>query len=147
MGKGVHPSTPSPIKNKGNFMEYVKKIGLAFLFGGTVAVITEILFKALAFIPINPYEQSLLALVSVAFLGTIFQLIGVYAKLEKIFGFGAMLPIAGLPPAIAGGIARLRKENAPTTQIIKKGFLPVAYVLLFGIGFAALYAVILTLLS
>ncbi len=127
-------------------MQYLKKTGLAFLFGGSVAVITEILYKALSFIPVNPYEQSLLTLVGVAFLGTLLQLLGVYAKLEKVFGFGAMLPIAGLPPAIAGGIARLRKENAPTAQIIKKGFMPVAYVLLFGIGFAALYAVILTLL-
>ncbi|HMM06194.1 MAG TPA: SpoVA/SpoVAEb family sporulation membrane protein [Clostridiales bacterium] len=127
-------------------MEYVKKVGLAFLFGGAVAMITEILFQALAFVPVNPYEQSLLALVSVAFLGTLLQFLGVYAKFVKIFGFGAMLPIAGLPPAIAGAIARLRGENAPTAQIIKKGFLPVAYVLLFGIGFAVLYAVILTLL-
>lgn len=127
-------------------MEYIKKTGLAFLFGGTISVITEALFQGLSFVPVNPYEQSLLALVCVAFLGTLLQFLGIYAKFVKIFGFGAMLPIAGLPPAIAHSIAQQREENAATAQVVKKGFLPIAYVLLFGIGFAALYAVILTLL-
>lgn len=125
-------------------MQYLKKTGLAFLFGGIVAVITEIIYKALFFIDVNPYERSLVALVIVASIGTVLQLIGVYSKLERIFGFGAMLPIAGLPPAIAGGIEQMRKENAAMAQIIKKGLLPIVNVLLFGIGFAVLYAAILT---
>ena len=125
-------------------MQYLKKTGLAFLFGGTIALITEILYRFLAFIPGNPYERSLIILVIMAVIGTLLQLLNIYPKFEKIFGFGAMLPIVGLPPAIAGGIARMRKENAATAQIMKKGFLPVAYVLLFGIGFAMLYAAIYT---
>ena len=128
-------------------MEYFKKTVKAFLFGGMVAVITEILYQFLAFIPVNPYERSLITLVLIAFIGTLLNLLGLYPKLEKSFGFGAMLPIAGLPPAISNGIARMRKENAAAGETMRKGFLPVAYVLIVGIGFALLYAVVVTLLT
>ncbi len=127
-------------------MKYLKKIGLAFLFGGSIAVITEVFYNVLAFIPVSPYALSLIVLVLMASIGAMLYVFGLYPKFERIFGFGAMLPIIGLPPAICNGIAQVRKENAPTSQIIKRGFLPIGYVLLFGIGFAVLYAVITTIL-
>lgn len=128
-------------------MEYFKKTTRAFFFGGVAAVITEFFYRFFAFLPVNPYERSLLVLGIVALIGTILFLLGIYPKLEKQFGFGAMLPIAGLPPAIASGIAVMRREKAPLAQIIKKGILPVIYVLVFGIIFAMIYAVAVTVLS
>ena len=126
-------------------MELLQKTAKAFLFGGAASVLTQLLFTVLEPLPFTPYAKSLLALLAMGVLGACLFFFDIYPRLEQRFGFGAMLPICGLPAAVAGGILSHLNNGEATASALKKGILPVAAILLTGFIFSVCAALILSL--
>lgn len=126
-------------------MNRLQKTGKAFLFGGAAAVLTQLIYTALTPLPFTPYAKSLLALITMGVFGALLFFFDFYPKWEQRFGFGAMLPICGLPAAVAGGILKELKDGERTTTALKKGILPVATILLTGFLFSVCAALIFSI--
>jgi hypothetical protein len=84
-------------------MEYGKAMGGAFLVGGLLCLLCEIILVIFSNTPL--YAAGFSALVSLLVMGVIGSILfiaGIYPKLEKFGGMGAVLPFSGLAAAVAG---------------------------------------------
>lgn len=126
-------------------MEFLQKTAKAFLGGGIAAIITQGIFMLFQFVPVTPHAQTLLTLLSMGILGAILYLLHIYPRLEQQVGFGAMLPICGLPVALADSIVKHLENGETTKSALKKSVLPVVGVLLTGFCFSVIFAVIVSL--
>ena len=80
----------------------LKNAGKAFLFGGCVCLVGQVLIMAFAFTPLYGMGYSTIAvLIALGLIGAIILLMGLAPKMDKFGGMGAMMPFTGLPPAIA----------------------------------------------
>ncbi|MCL2827047.1 MAG: SpoVA/SpoVAEb family sporulation membrane protein [Eggerthellaceae bacterium] len=91
-----------------------KGVLLAALVGGCAGLLGQILVSLYSFTPL--YGQGLttiFVLATFVLIGAVLFLTGIYPKLEKIGGMGAVLPLCGLASAIAGatfGVGKATKS-------------------------------------
>lgn len=119
------------------------KIIKAFLLGGTASIITEGIFRFLSFLPVNDYERVLISFVVMGILGGILFIAGIYQRLEYTYGFGAMLPICGLPSAIGSNISIQYDKSPSFCTICRTAILPIAKILLTGFCFSVALGIII----
>lgn len=114
-------------------MKIAKPIAAAFVVGGILAVVGQ-LFLTLytAILGADSMFLAALTLVSVGLVGAVLFVAGIYQKIEKFGGFGAIMPFSGLAAAVGGTIAGAKQGGATTGQAIKEGVMLVVYVV--GIG-------------
>ncbi|MEG0873907.1 MAG: SpoVA/SpoVAEb family sporulation membrane protein [Clostridiales bacterium] len=113
-------------------MNAIKKVAYAFFCGGCLSIGAQGLFTLYNVLPFTVGAKVSLMLLTIGVLGAVAFLFNLYPKLEKHFGFGAIMPICGLSAAIAGGIAGELKKGATKKNAFKKGALPVIMVLVVG---------------
>lgn len=85
-------------------MEFTLDLLRAFVVGGALCVVAQILIDKTAMTPAR-------ILVMYVTLGVILTGIGVYEKLVDFAGCGATLPLTGFGYALAGGVKRAVDEN------------------------------------
>lgn len=115
-------------------MAILKQLGITFVTGGIFGVIGQFIFTILLGLvgPTSPLLGTYL-LWAMGLIGGIMFIFGAYQKLEKIAGFGAIMPFSGLVSAVAGAIAGPKQAGAPMGKAIKNSMvMVVAYVI--GIG-------------
>ncbi len=82
-----------------------KAVLMSFIVGGALGVLGALLVIAYSFTPLYLAGFSMVCvLATLGLIGAILFVTGLYPKLEKIGGMGAMLPFTGLPCAIAGAV-------------------------------------------
>ncbi len=125
-------------------MIVLQRLAKAFFLGGCLSILTQIIYMLYtAFLPFTDFALVLLSLFTMGVIGAILYVMDIYPKLEKMFGFGAMLPISGLSAAVAAGITHSLKEGLCWKQALKSGVIPVALVLIVGFVFSALLALVI----
>ncbi len=123
-------------------MEYIKKIAMAFLVGGSLALLGQLFFTILAavFGSSSPIVGPG-TLILMGFFTLITFPLGVYQKIEKIGGFGAILPFSGLAAAAAGTFCRVNEEKGSAVS----GVLASAKLVWYVIGAGSITAIIVAL--
>lgn len=129
-------------------MNILKPILSAFVIGGILSVVGQ--FFIVIFASILGMSSPLvgpLALVALGLVGGILFIAGIYQKLEKIGGYGAILPFSGLAAAVAGLFVGAKAEKGSSYDGLKASLSLIVYVIGIGtilsviVGIVAFYTV------
>lgn len=128
-------------------MEYIKKIALAFLVGGLLALLGQVFFVLLVtvFGSTSPIPGPGTLILMGLFTLITFPL-GLYQKIEKLGEFGAILPFSGLAAAAAGTFCKVKEESGSVASGILAGVKLVWYVIGTGSIAAIIVALVITFL-
>lgn len=105
---------------------YPRAFGGAFLMGGAVAVVGEVIILTLSFTPL--YAAGLSTVASMLVLGLLFGVLfalGIYQKMEAFGGMGAMMSFGGLAAGIAGmffGVTTVTGSRSRATTVTIRDF-------------------------
>ena len=84
----------------------------AFLVGGTICMLGEVLTKLWSLIPtVTPMRASLLTTMSLILLSGILTGIGVYDRISRIAGAGTLVPITGFANAVVSPALEFKSEG------------------------------------
>ncbi len=83
----------------------------AFLIGGAICLLGEVLLKIYMSFGMGAEEAGSLVSVSLIFLSMLFTGLGLYSKLAKHGGAGTLVPITGFANAVASSAIEARSEG------------------------------------
>jgi stage V sporulation protein AC len=120
----------------------VKDCTLAFLVGGTICAIAQILTGLYSRIPqLSKDDAGLLASVSLIFIAVLLTGLGVFDKIAKFAGAGTLVPITGFANSVASPAIDSRSEGY-ILGVGAKIFTVCGPVLLYGTLAGAVWGVI-----
>ena len=119
----------------------LRNSSLAFIFGGTICLIGELLRRL--YIYLFADEKTALSLVSVTliFIAALLTALGVFDRIARYSGAGTLVPITGFSNAIASEAIDSRSEGA-VLGIGAKIFTVAGPVILYGLSAGVIYGVI-----
>ena len=143
--------------NKSDYQKYVsahrkkspifKNCTFAFIVGGSICLLGELLNTLYLSIPFIPSSQAqTLSSVTLIFLSVLLSGIGVYDKIAKIAGAGTLLPITGFANAVASPAIDARAEGY-ILGVGAKIFTVSGPVILYGTLAGTIYGIIYWLIS
>lgn len=129
--------------NKNDYQKYVdkkvpepthgKNILYAFLIGGTICTIGQIITNYLARQGFNEEMVSTGASIAMVFLGSLLTGLGVYDKIGRVGGAGAAVPITGFANSIVAPAMEFKREGF-IFGVAAKMFVIAGPVLVYGVG-------------
>ena len=122
--------------------DVLKSSLLAFLAGGVIGVAMQGLYMILFAIISDVFLSIMLTLFILAGLGAVLTAVGVFFKLDKLFGLGVNAPVCGLGFAIAAPAIESRAEG----KSMGKSIWSAVVVALSIFGTAAAFALIAALI-
>lgn len=111
----------------------VKNCIWAFVVGGLICVVGEVLSKIYNYVGLNEENAKTAVSVSMIFLGSLFTGLNMYHKLAKHAGAGTLVPITGFANAIVSPAMEFRREGL-VLGVAAKMFVIAGPVLVYGIG-------------
>ncbi|KNF09261.1 stage V sporulation protein AC [Gottschalkia purinilytica] len=136
--KYVDKKTPKP--------NYIKNIIWAFLVGGLICVIGQIITNYFESVGLGKEQVASSTSMLLVFLGAFLTGIGVYDKLTKKGGAGAIVPITGFANSIVSPAMEYKKEGF-VLGVAAKMFTIAGPVLVYGYGSSILVGLIYLLLK
>lgn len=124
-GKYVEEMTPKPT--------YGKNIIMAFLVGGAICTLGQIILNYLIKVGLNETSAATFTSISMVFLGSLLTGLGIYDKIGKIGGAGAAVPITGFANSIVSPAMEFKREGF-IFGVASKMFIIAGPVLVYGIG-------------
>ena len=123
-----------------------KNCSKAFITGGAICLLGEILATVYLTI-IDDYTTSLLySSITLIFIAGLLTGIGVFDKIAKFGGGGALVPITGFSNAVASAAIEAKTEGY-TTGVASKMFTIAGPVIVFGTVTSIIYGIIYYLMS
>jgi len=115
-----------------------KDILLAFLFGGTICTIGQVIFNWYSTLELTKTVTSMLTSSTMVFIGAFLTGLGIYDKLAKYAGAGTIVPITGFANAVASPAIEFKSEGMVLGLAVKM-FTVAGPVVVYGItsGFVA----------
>lgn len=113
----------------------------AFFVGGTICLIAEIFKNIFIYLGIDNDVSSLLASISLIILAGLLTGIGVFDKIAKFGGGGALVPITGFSNAVTSPAIESKSEGF-ITGVASKMFTIAGPVIVFGTIASVLYGII-----
>ena len=113
-------------------LKKLKSLAWAFLIGGLIALVGQLALTAFEAVLGSSPLLVPVWLLSMGFLGTVLFNLGIYPKLEKIGGCGAMINIPGLPSAIAGIIVGTKRSGGTVAKGFVASLKAIGLILLTG---------------
>ena len=83
----------------------------AFVVGGCIGVTGQIIMEIYLYLGLSPLTSMQLMVFTIAVIGSVLTIFGVYQKLTDIGGMGAMMPMSGLAGGITVVLMDLRKKG------------------------------------
>ncbi len=118
----------------------------AFLVGGIICAIGQIIFELLVFYGISDEDAKIIMPITLIFIGTLLTGLKLYDKVAKYAGAGTIVPITGF----ANSIVACAMEFKPEGYILGVGakmFAIAGPVLVYGISASVIYGAILVLIG
>ena len=112
--------------------EKLKGYVYTFIIGGAIGAVGQVILKLYFSIGLKPLDAIQLMVLTMAVLGAVLTVLGVYGKLTELGGMGAMMPMCGLSAGIAGVIAGQRANGVPAGEAVKIGMS--APIQIFAVG-------------
>ncbi len=113
----------------------------AFLCGGAICLLGEVLSKLYLSFGLEKDSASLLCSVTLIFIAILLTALGVFDNIAKFAGAGTLVPITGFANAVASPAMDSRAEG-PVVGVGAKIFTVAGPVLLYGILAGAVWGVI-----
>ncbi len=112
---------------------YLKNIVMAFIVGGTICTIGQIILNYLKSTGLDEKMAGAGTSISMVFLGALLTGLGIYDQIGKIGGAGAAIPITGFANAIVSPAMEFKREGF-IFGVAAKMFIVAGPVLVYGIG-------------
>ncbi len=119
----------------------IKDFLMAFLVGGLICVIGELLSKLYLYLGLSDFVAKALVPVTIIFIAALLTGLKVFHKIAKHAGAGTLVPITGFANAVVAPAIEYKKEG----QVLGIGaniFKIAGPVLVFGISASVVYGVI-----
>ncbi len=129
------------IKKHSEGSPVLKNSSLAFLFGGIICVLGELLFTL--FLSLGADEKTAVTLVtlSVIFSAALLTAIGVFDKIARFTGAGTLVPVSGFSNAVTSEAMDSRSEGL-VLGVGAKIFTVAGPVIIFGLISGVAYGII-----
>ena len=124
----------------------LKNICLAFLSGGFICTIGQVLFNVYMNIGLAKQDARALVSITLIFLGALLTSLKVYDNLAKYCGAGTLVPITGFANAIVAPAIEFKTEGH-VMGIGSKMFVIAGPVLVFGVTASVVHGLILWIIS
>ncbi len=125
---------------------YIKNMIFAFLVGGTICTLGQLLNNWLSGKGLDKESVGAATAIILVFLGTSLTGLGVYDKIGKIGGAGAAIPITGFANAMASPAMEFKKEGF-IFGVAAKMFIIAGPVIVYGVGSSIIVGIIHMLLK
>lgn len=99
------------VDTKSEKSNLVKNLCFAFLIGGIICVIGQIIKNIAMYYGISADDASTICTISLIFLGAFLTSINVYSKLGKVAGAGSIVPITGFSNSIVSPAIEFKSEG------------------------------------
>lgn len=124
---------------------YVKNIILAFIVGGLICTLGQIIQNLLKNNGLDEKMAASGTAICMVFIGALLTGLGIYDKIGKIGGAGAAVPITGFANAIVSPAMEFKREGF-IFGVASKMFIIAGPVLVYGIGSSIIVGLITLLL-
>lgn len=124
-------------------MKILKRLLPVFVIGGLFSVIGQFLANIFtsALGAGNPFIDPL-TLVALGLIGAVLYIFGIHQEIEKVGGYGAILPFNGLAAAVAGAFSGAKAQSGSAAAGVKAAVSLVLYVLGIGSVLAAIAGIV-----
>ena len=129
-------SPPSPLR--GDLLK-------AFLIGGAICVIGELVTQLWLYAGLEREDASTACSMTLVFLGALLTGLGVYDDIAKFGGAGTLVPITGFANAVVSPALEFKSEGFVTGTAAKM-FIIAGPVIVFGVSASIVYGLVLCLL-
>jgi len=133
-------------KNKRPKPPLLKNMIMAFIVGGIICVIGQIILSFFISKGLTPNQAGGPTSIVMVFLGAFFTGIGVYDKIGKYAGAGSIVPITGFANSIVSPAMEFKREGY-VFGVAAKMFIVAGPVLVYGITSATIIGLIYYLLN
>ncbi len=113
--------------------KYLKNMVMAFIVGGTICTIGQIIINYLKSLGLDEKTVGAGTSLTLVFLGALLTGLGIYDKIGKIGGAGAAVPITGFANSIVSPAMEYKREGF-IFGVAAKMFTVAGPVLVYGIG-------------
>lgn len=120
---------------------YLKNIIMAFLVGGSICLIAQVIINYGISKGLEQETASTVATISMVGLGALLTGLGVYDEISKVAGAGAAVPITGFANSIVSPAMEFKSEGF-IFGVAAKMFIIAGPVLVYGIGFSIVIGII-----
>lgn len=118
---------------------------VAFLVGGLICTIGQVLFELYQMWGLEENPSKTLTSVTLIFLGILLTAIGVYDKIAKHAGAGTLVPITGFANAVSSPAIEFKSEGY-IAGLGAKLFIIAGPVIVYGVSASIIYGTILWIL-
>ena len=129
------------VKQKSKKSPIVKDTVLAFLIGGAICVMGQLIRNGWAAYGLTAEDAATATSVSLIFLSVLLTALNLYNKLGRYGGAGTLVPITGFANAVSSPAIDFRAEGI-VTGMAAKMFLVAGPVIVFGTTASVVYGVI-----
>ena len=123
----------------------IKDCILAFVVGGLICVVGQLLFALYSSFGLEKEVATTLESVSLVFLSALFTGIGLYDSLAKHAGAGTLVPITGFANAVVSPAMEFKTEGL-ILGTAPKMFIIAGPVIVFGVTASVVYGIVLYLI-
>lgn len=117
----------------------------AFLIGGAICVIGELVTQLWLYAGLESADASTACSMTLVFLGALLTGLGVYDDIAKFGGAGTLVPITGFANAVVSPALEFKSEGFVTGTAAKM-FIIAGPVIVFGVSASIVYGLVLCLL-
>ena len=133
------------VKQKAPKSPIVKNTLLAFLTGGAICMIGQLILNGYTGLGLEKTDAGTATSVTLVFLSAVATGLGLYTRLARVAGAGTLVPITGFANAVAAPALEFKTEGLVTGTAAKM-FVIAGPVLVFGVGGSVVYGLLLVLL-
>ena len=134
------------VKQKSKKSPIVKDTVLAFLIGGTICVIGQLIRNGWTAYGLAAEDAATATSISLVFLSVLLTALNLYNKLGRYGGAGTLVPITGFANAVSSPAIDFRAEGI-VTGMAAKMFLVAGPVIVFGTTASVVYGVVLWIIK
>lgn len=132
------------VKRKAPDSPLLKDIALAFLIGGAICVLGQLITAGWGAAGLGKEDAGTATSISLVFLSALTTGLNVYNKLARFGGAGTLVPITGFANAVVSPAIDFKSEGF-VTGMAAKMFLIAGPVIVFGTLASVLYGIVLML--
>ena len=134
------------VKEKEAKSPIVKDVILAFVIGGAVCVVGQLIMNGWASVGLNKEDAGTAMSCSLVLLSALLTGLNLYNKLARFGGAGTLVPITGFANAVVSPAIDFKSEGF-VTGMAAKMFVIAGPVIVFGTLASVIYGVVLMLLQ
>ena len=120
---------------------YIKDFFMAYLFGGGICVIGELIKLGLIYLEVKEENAGTLTTIIMIFIASILTALGIFDTIAKRAGAGTLVPVTGFSNAVTSQAMDAKSEGV-VLGVGAKIFTVAGPVILFGISCGVVYGVI-----